>query len=77
MSIAPLQPHKKRRESFKPKLDLPEESIADDLSLGLDKEFDRVIESSKVDYISLRRSIFDPFFCHSRRQTCRSQHGAW
>jgi hypothetical protein len=41
--------HKKRRESFKPKLEFPGE-LGEDLSLDLDKEFNRVIESSKVDY---------------------------
>jgi hypothetical protein len=41
--------HKKRRESLKPKLEFPGE-LGEDLSLDLDKEFSRVIESSKVDY---------------------------
>jgi hypothetical protein len=37
-----------RRQSFKP-LDIAETSFGEDISFGLDKEFDRVIESSKVD----------------------------
>jgi hypothetical protein len=53
-----VRDHKKRRESFKMKLDLPEESmLGDELGLGLDKEFDRVIEGSKV-YDSL--SLYQP-----------------
>ena len=40
--------HKKRRESFQPNLDISRD-IGEDLSLDLDKEFNRVIESSKVD----------------------------
>lgn len=43
-----VKEHKKRRESFRSPLDLPGDSIGEDLSLDLDKEFDRVIESSKV-----------------------------
>jgi hypothetical protein len=41
--------HKKRRESFKPELDFAGD-MGEDLSLNLDKEFNRVIESSKVNY---------------------------
>jgi hypothetical protein len=41
--------HKKRRESFKMQLDFSDEMIGEDMSLDLDKEFNRVIESSKVD----------------------------
>jgi hypothetical protein len=41
--------HKKRRESFKMKLDFSDEMLGEDMSLDLDKEFNRVIESSKVD----------------------------
>jgi hypothetical protein len=37
----------KRRQSFK-KLDIPETSFGEDISFGLDEEFDRVIQSSKV-----------------------------
>jgi len=42
----PVSPTK-RRQSFK-KLDIAESSFGDDISFGLDEEFDRVIESSKV-----------------------------
>lgn len=43
----------KRRETFSNiKLDLGEEALGEDLSLGLEKDFERVIESSKVDYYS-------------------------
>jgi hypothetical protein len=42
----------KRRQSFK-RLDITENSFGEDLSLGLDEEFDRVIEGSKVDLYSL------------------------
>ncbi|KAF2674368.1 DUF1709-domain-containing protein [Microthyrium microscopicum] len=41
--------HKKRRESFRPQLEIPQDSLGEDLSFGLDREFDRVIESSKVE----------------------------
>ena len=34
------------------KLDIPEEALGNDLSFGLDKEFERVIESSKVEFCS-------------------------
>jgi hypothetical protein len=34
------------------KLDIPEEALGDDLSFGLDKEFERVIETSKVELYS-------------------------
>ena len=44
--LAPTQP--KRRESFKMKLDLPNEGLGEGLGFGLDREFDRVLESSKV-----------------------------
>lgn len=43
--------HKKRRESFRPKLEFGGD-IGEDLSLDLDKEFNRVIESSKVNTAS-------------------------
>ena len=39
----------KRRESNRMKLDISVSGISDDLSFGLDKEFDRVIEAQKVD----------------------------
>lgn len=43
----------KRRETFSSmKLDLGEEALGEDLSLGLEKDFERVIESSKVDFTS-------------------------
>ncbi|KAF2400846.1 DUF1709-domain-containing protein [Trichodelitschia bisporula] len=48
----------KRRESFKMKLDLPDTlEWGEDLSFGLDKEFDRVIESSKVDFLQPRLRV--------------------
>ena len=40
--------HKKRRESFRIRLDIGGESVGEDLSLDMDKEFNRVIETSKV-----------------------------
>jgi hypothetical protein len=40
----------KRRQSFR-KLDIPDTSFGDDISFGLDEEFDRVIESSKKGYL--------------------------
>ena len=44
--LAPTQP--KRRESFKMKLDIPDNGLGESLGFGLDKEFDRVCENSKV-----------------------------
>ncbi|OCL13248.1 DUF1709-domain-containing protein [Glonium stellatum] len=41
----------KRRESNRMKLDIPVSGISDDLSFGLDKEFDRVIEAQKKGYL--------------------------
>lgn len=42
------------------KLDVPMTSLADDLSLGLDKEFDRVLETQKVAFeLSLAQSTFN------------------
>ena len=46
--LAPTQP--KRRESFKMKLDIPNDGLGESLGFGIDKEFDRVCENSKVSY---------------------------
>jgi hypothetical protein len=43
--------HKKRRESFRIRLDIGDESVGQDLSLDMDKEFNRVIETSKKGYL--------------------------
>jgi hypothetical protein len=52
--------HKKRRESFMPSLDLPSDNLGEDMTLDMDREFDRVIESSKV--------LLEPFH-YSRSQS--------
>lgn len=49
----------KRRQSFK-RLEVTDNSFGDDLSLGLDEEFNRVIEGSKVDLHSLINPSQDP-----------------
>ncbi|KAL1390466.1 GTP binding protein-like protein Bud4 [Phyllosticta capitalensis] len=49
----------KRRQSFKMKLDFPMGDIGEDLSFDLDREFDRVVESQKVQHSHVLASSAD------------------